>query len=289
MYFNVPTIYIKNCLNLASSLINPRPFRITNWNWNPEDVGWLVLSNNYSISSTLANGTLITDGKHNNKHGQNLTTDTDAKDGEFYFETLKWDPEIWTVNGNFPILKWEVKEDKVTVIETIPVDGNANAAVDAQIAVVFSDLVTAGDLSGITIKNNSGNSVTGVSGSLDGNVLTIIHDVFASNAEYTVTVPANAIVGLNEALTFSFTTQLGTANESISASTLIYPSITQGDITITTSELATVKILNLDGQLLNSYQSGGKITVPMNYVNALYIVLIETKDSLVAYKVILRK
>ncbi|MCL2290076.1 MAG: Ig-like domain-containing protein, partial [Bacteroidetes bacterium] len=83
-----------------------------------------------------------------------------------------------------------------------PTDGATGVALDAEISVTFKKNIIENDLTGITI---NGNAVTGAT--ITENKLTIPHDDFTYETQYTVHVPANAITYFEEAITWSFTTE----------------------------------------------------------------------------------
>ena len=90
------------------------------------------------------------------------------------------------------------------IVSITPADNAQDVALNAPVSVTFEQNISASDLTGITISP----TVSGVSASVAGAVLTIAHDDFAQNTTYTVTVPANAITGYISAITWSFKTVL---------------------------------------------------------------------------------
>lgn len=71
----------------------------------------------------------------------------------------------------------------------------------------------------------------------------------------------------------------------------VLPTVTDGKITVQTPGNAVVKVMNLSGGVLNNYQSGGSLTIDMNYVNGVYLVSVSTLETADAaiYKVMLSK
>lgn len=100
-----------------------------------------------------------------------------------------------------------VLEDKLT-----PADGATGVAINAAVKVIFDRLPGFNEevkFNLITIKDASGTAVSGVSAtspmlSFDIN---IAHANFDYNTQYTVTIPKEAILGLSEEVSWSFTTE----------------------------------------------------------------------------------
>ncbi|MDL2231011.1 choice-of-anchor J domain-containing protein, partial [Bacteroidales bacterium OttesenSCG-928-L19] len=88
------------------------------------------------------------------------------------------------------------------VLSTTPENNAIDAAVAGEVSVTFNMDITAIDLSGITIDPDPGN----VSGSVSGRVLTISHNDFDYDTDYTVTIPAGAIQDVTTEISWSFKT-----------------------------------------------------------------------------------
>ena len=82
-----------------------------------------------------------------------------------------------------------------------PANGSTGVALNAEVSVMFNDNITANDLSGITINGNAATTT------ISGNKLMINHADFNYETQYTIYVPANAINGYEQAITWSFTTE----------------------------------------------------------------------------------
>lgn len=99
-----------------------------------------------------------------------------------------------------------------TVLNMIPVDGANNVGLDAEVSVTFDEHITAGNtINNITIKDSDDNTVSGVTYSISANKLTINHDDFSYNTQYTVTIPTGAVLdavynATTNDVTWSFTT-----------------------------------------------------------------------------------
>ena len=82
-----------------------------------------------------------------------------------------------------------------------PEYGATNVALNAEVAVTFSQNITANDLSEITI-----NGITATA-SVSANKLIIAHPDFNYETQYTVYIPANAITDYEQEIMWSFTTE----------------------------------------------------------------------------------
>ncbi len=83
--------------------------------------------------------------------------------------------------------------------QTEPTDGKVNVLINAPLSVEFNEEIVAGEAIGsITVIDDEGHSVRGISSSISGNVLNIEHDGFAYGRTYTVTIPAGAVKDLYE-------------------------------------------------------------------------------------------
>lgn len=98
----------------------------------------------------------------------------------------------------------------ILIPELIPDDGSNTIATDALVQVVFNQVMTPYNLSGIAISPDPGNVRALLSS--DGLTLNITHDDFDNGTTYTVTVPAAAVKNNddmgNAAVNWSFTTVL---------------------------------------------------------------------------------
>ena len=79
------------------------------------------------------------------------------------------------------------------LIKQMPYLHETDVLTDAAVWAMFHDQLTEGDLSGISITDELGNPVQNVYASIIGSTLHIEHDDFASETEYTVTIPAGSV------------------------------------------------------------------------------------------------
>ncbi|KAA6301821.1 MAG: hypothetical protein EZS26_001984 [Candidatus Ordinivivax streblomastigis] len=191
-------------------------------------------------------------------------------------------PYPWTFSTETaPVKEW-----------TAPVDDATNVSLTAATQVKFDKRILEGPsgLSGITIKDEAGNDVSDRK-SISGSVLFIYHRDLASNTKYTVTVPANAVLGISEEIKYAFTTTnvTGIADVDKETGVSVYPTVSNGNLTIATPGKAKVAVLDVSGRTLASYPSNGNLTIDLNYANGLYIIKVDNNGKVSSHKVILKK
>ena len=69
----------------------------------------------------------------------------------------------------------------------------------------------------------------------------------------------------------------------------VFPTVSTGSITITSLQEAEVKVMDISGKILATYQSNGNLTVNLNYSAGLYFILVNTSGKTCMHKVILQK
>jgi hypothetical protein len=177
-----------------------------------------------------------------------------------------------------------VFDESLEVTTLSPADEATNVALDADVTVTFNQDISATDLSGITFAP----TVSGISASVSGAVLTITHDGFAEETEYTVTIPAGTIEGFGEAITWSFTTEPGTGLPSnILNNIQVYPNPVRNEMRISTDQTITkIVVLDLQGRIVLQ-QDGDSRTVDMQTVlPGIYIVQIHTEAGIVPMRIV---
>jgi len=92
--------------------------------------------------------------------------------------------------------------------EKTPADGATDVALDTDINVSFNLLLEEGSLAGVTISP----PVAGATPRIVANQLIIDHAGLEEGTLYMVTIPAGAIVGWDEAITWSFTTEFSSTD-----------------------------------------------------------------------------
>ncbi len=82
-----------------------------------------------------------------------------------------------------------------------PLDSATNVVLKTEVKAIFDTTVTINDVSGVTISGATQGSVGGINVSLesDNKTLTIAHNSFVVNDQYTVTIPADAVQNADNA------------------------------------------------------------------------------------------
>ena len=213
--------------------------------------------------------------------GKKVTLDLSAFSGESIYIAFRH----WGSTDNFAMVLFNISVDfDLDVVSLSPANEATDVALDANVQVTFNKDITAGNLSGIIFSP----AVTGVSASVNGAVLSITHDGFAYNTEYTVTIPAGAIVGFDEVITWKFTTEEGTGlptNEL--ANIQIYPNPVGNEMYIQTEQNITrIVVLDMQGRVVLQ-QQGGSSTVNMQSVaSGIYTVQIHTEAGVVPIRIV---
>jgi len=233
------------------------------------------------ISTDLENFTLLhfIDGDDVAEEWRKIVVSLDEYKGEMVFIAFVYQgnwSHAWRVD--------DVMVDFPLVVETLsPADEAVNVALNEPVTVTFNKDITAVDLSGITFSP----SVAGVVPSVDGAVLTIAHDEFALNTEYTVTVPAGAVVGLNEEITWSFTTRktaVGLPTNELE-SLAIYPNPVQNRLFIQSpTTVNRVEIYNLLGSLVKTVENNVQQISVSDMTSGIYMIRIMTDEGTITQR-----
>jgi hypothetical protein len=175
----------------------------------------------------------------------------------------------------------------ISVVEKLP--EGTDVSPDAEVKVIFDKSVNingASDFTNATIKKGETPVTAPVSVSTDGTEVTFTHDPFDYEGVYTVTIPSGSIVGYEGAITWEFTVT-ATAIRTADAVTAVY--LNKGNLQVTTPAAATVKVQDLAGRTLASYQSTGELNRSLNYANGVYLIVIENGKAISTHKVVLQK
>ena len=153
-----------------------------------------------------------------------VLTSVEATCGDVSYDTTTWSCQVTLVEdsnvitatatdaaGNTATDEATIVYDTAAPTATLsPVDTATDVAIDAVVTATFGEDVLEGALGDITITTDT-TEVTGVSATLDANIITITHDDFALDTSYTVTIPAEAVEdlagNLNAGISWSFTTE----------------------------------------------------------------------------------
>jgi len=69
----------------------------------------------------------------------------------------------------------------------------------------------------------------------------------------------------------------------------VYPTLSQGDVTVVSPAEATIKVIDFTGRTIESYQSSGSRTIHLNVPSGLYLVSVESSGRTFVQKVIIQK
>jgi len=143
--------------------------------------------------------------------GADYTFDvTPTADGEVTVDIAAGVAEDAAANPNEVAPQFSITYDSAAPTATVsPVDTATDVALDAVVTAAFGEDVLEGALGDITITTGV-TEVTGVSATLSANTITIVHDDFALDTGYTVTIPAEAVEdlagNLSAEISWGFTT-----------------------------------------------------------------------------------
>jgi hypothetical protein len=174
------------------------------------------------------------------------------------------------------------------VKSTTPKDEAVDVELTTTVRVTFDKKIFPVDLTSVTFTDASGASVLNKA-TASGSNLNITYTPLKENTVYTVTVPANAIKGVPAATTFSFTTVKGTGIADLNASQIaVYPTVSKGQVTVSTPAKATINVLTVTGVKQATYQSNGEQTITID-TNGLYIIVVNSEGKTSSHKVLVKK
>ena len=199
-----------------------------------------------------------------------VTVPAGAIDG--YDEVIEW---------TFTTIDKPVVEP-ITIVTLTPEDDSENIALNTEVSVIFSQNITPVNLTGISISNSSVTSTT-----VSGKKLTIAHNDFAYGTTYTISVPAGAIDGYDEVITWSFKTIVKTDLPVVNENEInIYQN--NGNIFITLSENSDVRLLDVLGRVLGNYNVAANATLTINQLSGIYLIEVRSNNNVSTYKVVVK-
>jgi hypothetical protein len=189
-------------------------------------------------------------------------------------------------------------------VNVFPENNATGVFLDAEIGVVFNKPVTKNGfnppVATITTTNGHHGTVTvvggvdyntdGEDGGISNATVTITHPDLESNTTYTVTLPAYSVGAWSEAITWTFTTgSTTTAIPGISVTGgKVYPTITEGNITVVSEPGSLIKIVDLTGRVKATYRAADRQTeIYLGDRAGLYLVVVETSGTVETHKVFL--
>ncbi|GHU93387.1 hypothetical protein FACS1894156_0140 [Bacteroidia bacterium] len=184
--------------------------------------------------------------------------------------------------------------NSVAITALLPADGAVGVYLTAEVAVQFQkNIAYAAGLTGITIKDGSGNPVGGVLGTALYGKLTIAHDELAANTTYTVIVPENTLYDYPDEITWSFTTGTGGGSTGVaqagSIGASVYPTFTSGSVSIAAPVPVSITVITTDGQALATYPAAYNTTLHLGYPQGIYLVVLQNGKSVEVHKVVVAK
>jgi hypothetical protein len=75
----------------------------------------------------------------------------------------------------------------------------------------------------------------------------------------------------------------------VHAAPSVYPTITSGSVMVNTVSDARVKVMDIAGRTLATYQSTGRLSIDLNYTNGVYFISVENGKTATAHKVVLQR
>ena len=173
----------------------------------------------------------------------------------------------------------------IEIVTLTPEDDAVNVALDAEVSVTFSQNITDVDLSGISISD--GTNIIAVTAEVSENKLIINHDDFAYSTTYTVNVPAGAIDGYDEDIEWSFTT---TVQDNIPVVNNNEINIFQNNnnIFVTPFENSDVRLLDVLGRVLGSYNVAANATLTINQLSGIYLIEVRSNGNVSTHKIIVK-
>jgi len=170
----------------------------------------------------------------------------------------------------------------LAIVSRTPAANATGVELNTEVSVTFSqDITAAGALTGITINGDA------VTASVSGSKLTINHGDFANNTLYTVTIPANTITGYADPITWSFTTVVGAGMSDVKGNDInIFQN--NGGINVSVSEDSYIRVLDIFGRMLGSYNVGANSTLTFTQPAGFYIIDIQSNSGIYTYKVVVR-
>mgnify|MGYP000865790119 CR=1 FL=1 len=73
--------------------------------------------------------------------------------------------------------------------------------------------------------------------------------------------------------------QIPTHNPSTKVNSTVYPTLSKGNLHISTATNAVVTVIDSTGRTLDNYQSSGELTINLNYPNGFYLVRVRADDT----------
>ena len=176
------------------------------------------------------------------------------------------------------------KPKPATIVSTEPAHNATDVPLNTPVSVTFNRNVIDINLAGITI-----NGETAIARITD-NVLNFTKiPELTYETEYTVYIPPKAILGHNEAITWSFTTE----EKEVGIKTVtgndvqIYPNPSNGQVNISVTESSNVKLLDITGKTINEFNITESSAIDINLPFGFYFVKVESASGVSTHKLVI--
>ncbi|MDR1592823.1 MAG: Ig-like domain-containing protein [Prevotellaceae bacterium] len=194
-------------------------------------------------------------------------------------------------------IRWSFTTFKPLAAETyVPANDAQTVPINTEISIEFNKNfnINGWNPGEISITPTGGAALSGVTYAIDAEnpkKLVISHaDPLLPNTEYTVNVPNNVVATYNGISDWKFTTSQGTGLQAIENVNGVYPTVTQGDITVVSEPGSLIKIVDITGSVRAILRSVDRQSaIRLSDADGLYFVLIENSQSTSTYKVVLQK
>jgi hypothetical protein len=138
------------------------------------------------------------------------------------------------------------------VVSFTPENGAMDVALNAEVSVTFNVSITSSQLQEITVVPNPG----GVVPKIVNNKLIIAHNNFTAYTPYIIAIPDGVIDRYELPIGWGFATgEIINAIPTIDKNEVkVYPNPTNGNINVKVSENSAVKVFDLSGRLIRTYE-----------------------------------
>lgn len=192
------------------------------------------------------------------------------------------------MEGDFTWSFITIGDNKVMTVA--PENGAKEVEVDAQIFITCENDIILNSTDNVVIKTDKDEKINVLKVTADGKKLSISHEELKYNAVHTVTVPAGTIDGIEYDYSWSFTTKSLVGVDPLTATVMVYPTITTGNVRITSTANVGVKVFDITGRLLQQQTVPGDLNIMLDYPNGLYLVVIEEGGRKVStHKIVLKR
>ena len=191
------------------------------------------------------------------------------------------------------------------VITYNPIQNAINVELSATVSVLFNEDISEVDFTGIEIRDEENNLITGISVQIeaDNRTLTISHDDFAENTVYTVLIPENSVQNSaplsNEEITWSFTTEIVENITEQNVKISIYPNPSNGIFEIKNEKIKikNIKITDITGKTIHNlarghaplYIENAPLQIDIsNQPTGIYFINIQTETGIYTEKLIIQ-